>query len=213
MSSEETKKRILDAARAEFSERGYEGASIRRITERAGAQLGSARYHFGSKEDLFRSVFARHMRESGEDRAEYLRESGSRRGGSLTIEDAVRAYLEPLLNVQFETEGGRDFARLTARTVTDAGERSTRITREVLDPAVRETIESFRKALPELREPELHWSAFLATGALAMCSSNGARLERLSQGICDPSDQREVTEMLTRFIVGGVLALARRSNE
>ncbi len=213
MSGEETKKQILDAARAEFSERGYEGASIRRITERAGAQLGAARYHFGSKEDLFRSVFARHMREFGEDRAEYLRQSGSRRGGSLTIEDAVRAFLEPLLDVQFESEGGAEFARLTARTVSDSGERSARITREVFDPATRETIESFRKALPELREPELYWSVLLATGALAMCSSNGAWLERVSGGICNPSDHREVIENLTRFIIGGVLALARRSNE
>ncbi len=208
MVSEDTKGRILDAARAEFSKRGFEGASIRRITQRAGVQLGATRYHFGSKEDLFRAVFARHMREFQEDRTKYLREDSL-----TTIEDAVRAYIEPLLSVQFETQGGWEFARLTARTVSDAGERSTRITQKIFDPAAREIVESFRKALPELREPELYWSVFLATGALAMCSSNGARVDRLSEGICNSSDHREVIENLTRFIVGGVLALARRSNE
>ncbi|MGH7544247.1 MAG: TetR/AcrR family transcriptional regulator [Gemmatimonadota bacterium] len=47
---------LLEAARELFGERGYDGASIRAITDRAGTNLGSVTYHFGSKEALYHRV-------------------------------------------------------------------------------------------------------------------------------------------------------------
>jgi AcrR family transcriptional regulator len=49
---------LLDAARDLFAERGYDGASIRAITRRAGVNLGAVSYHFGSKEALYHAVIA-----------------------------------------------------------------------------------------------------------------------------------------------------------
>lgn len=50
---------LLDAAEAVFAERGFEGASVREITRRAGANLGAITYHFGSKAKLFNAVMLR----------------------------------------------------------------------------------------------------------------------------------------------------------
>ena len=47
---------ILDAAAAEFGERGFQGASISRITARAGVALGSFYTYFDSKEAVFRAL-------------------------------------------------------------------------------------------------------------------------------------------------------------
>jgi AcrR family transcriptional regulator len=47
---------LLEAARDLFADRGYDGASIRAITDQAGANLGSVTYHFGSKEALYHQV-------------------------------------------------------------------------------------------------------------------------------------------------------------
>lgn len=49
---------LLDAARELFAERGYDGASIRAITDRAGANLGAVTYHFRTKEALYHAVIA-----------------------------------------------------------------------------------------------------------------------------------------------------------
>lgn len=49
---------LLDAARELFAEHGYDGASIRAITRRAGVNLGAVTYHFGSKEALYHAVIA-----------------------------------------------------------------------------------------------------------------------------------------------------------
>lgn len=47
---------LLDAARELFAERGFDGASVRAITDRAGVNLGAVTYHFGSKEALYHRV-------------------------------------------------------------------------------------------------------------------------------------------------------------
>ena len=47
---------LLQAARDLFADRGYDGASIRAITDRAGVNLGAVTYHFGTKEALYNRV-------------------------------------------------------------------------------------------------------------------------------------------------------------
>ncbi len=50
---EDKRRRILDAAVAEFAERGYELASTNAITARAGVSKGLLFHHFGTKKDLY----------------------------------------------------------------------------------------------------------------------------------------------------------------
>ena len=45
-------KQILDAAVAEFLERGYAGASVNSIARRAGLTKGGVYHHFGSKDEI-----------------------------------------------------------------------------------------------------------------------------------------------------------------
>jgi AcrR family transcriptional regulator len=55
-----TQQAILDAAAAEFGERGFHEASISGITRRAGVALGSFYTYFDSKDAVFRAL-VRHM--------------------------------------------------------------------------------------------------------------------------------------------------------
>lgn len=210
MARADTKTRILDAAQAEFSDLGFDGASIRGIAQKADVQIAAIRYHFGSKEDLYRCVFARHAEEVLVRRDAYREEIAARTGKPDTRQ-AVDAMFGPLLGVRFEAEGGRSFAKLMANTVSNPDDRSTKLTKELFDPAARDIIAHIEKALPELKDSEAYWGFFLSVGCLAMLSSNGDRIERLSGGLCDPENQQEATENLTEFVVGGFEALAAKS--
>jgi TetR/AcrR family transcriptional regulator, regulator of cefoperazone and chloramphenicol sensitivity len=53
---EKTRDRILGAAGDEFAEHGFEGATIRAITERAGVNLAAVNYHFRDKSELYTRV-------------------------------------------------------------------------------------------------------------------------------------------------------------
>ncbi|HWQ10333.1 MAG TPA: TetR/AcrR family transcriptional regulator [Holophaga sp.] len=52
-----TRKALLEAALFCFSERGYEGTSLRMVAERAGKNTSLIAHHFGSKEELYLAVF------------------------------------------------------------------------------------------------------------------------------------------------------------
>jgi AcrR family transcriptional regulator len=54
---EATRARVLDAAAALFAEHGYAGTKMRDIAARAGANLASGHYHWGSKKALYLAVF------------------------------------------------------------------------------------------------------------------------------------------------------------
>jgi AcrR family transcriptional regulator len=54
--SEETRARLLDAAATVFSDKGYAGARLADIAERAGMHTPGVYYYFPSKEDLVEEV-------------------------------------------------------------------------------------------------------------------------------------------------------------
>ncbi|MFE5318854.1 TetR/AcrR family transcriptional regulator [Paenibacillus sp. NPDC056579] len=53
LQSEQTKKRVADAARGLFGQKGYKATSIEDIVEATGSSKGNIYYHFKSKEGLF----------------------------------------------------------------------------------------------------------------------------------------------------------------
>jgi AcrR family transcriptional regulator len=52
-----TRRRLLDAARAEFAEHGIAGARVDRIADAATSNKAQIYHYFGSKDDLFDAVF------------------------------------------------------------------------------------------------------------------------------------------------------------
>ena len=63
--TQETRRRLLAAAGEVFADRGFHAATIKEITDRAGASLASVNYHFSDKAELYAAV----MRRLAEDTA------------------------------------------------------------------------------------------------------------------------------------------------
>lgn len=117
-----TLQKLLDAAAAEFGERGYHEASIHGITQRAGAALGTFYTYFDSKEQVFRAL-VQHMgrltRQSIADRVAHApdRITAERMGIEAFIEFA-RAHknlYRIVMEAQFVAEDAyRDYYRIFA---------------------------------------------------------------------------------------------------
>jgi AcrR family transcriptional regulator len=74
-----TRDRILAAALAEFSAEGFAGARVARIARRARVNKRMLYHYFGNKDDLFREIFDRKLRE----RAGWITEAPADLGASL----------------------------------------------------------------------------------------------------------------------------------
>ena len=54
--SKDTQRRLLEAAGEVFADRGFHSATMKEITDRAGASLASINYHFSDKAELYAAV-------------------------------------------------------------------------------------------------------------------------------------------------------------
>jgi len=88
-----TRAAILAAARQLFAEEGYEGATVRAITGRAGANVASVAYYFGSKEGLYLEVVMEILAPLANRIQEILAGGTS---GSRRIQALLRAVFEHL---------------------------------------------------------------------------------------------------------------------
>ncbi len=84
---------LIEAGRELFARRGYDGASVRAITARAGANLGAITYHFGSK----RALYDRVVESSIEPLAPRVEAAARGAGGPLDrVGEVVRVYMDHL---------------------------------------------------------------------------------------------------------------------
>ena len=74
LAKQQTRLKVLAAARRLFSEQGYEGATIRDIAAAAGMSTGAVFANFTDKSDLFREIMADDM----EALTEAMRDAGAR---------------------------------------------------------------------------------------------------------------------------------------
>lgn len=74
--TEGTKRKIKDAATAEFTRHGPAGATIERIAKRAGVNKERVYNYFGSKDRLFSAVLRDEPDQGGRGRASRLRRGG-----------------------------------------------------------------------------------------------------------------------------------------
>ncbi len=85
-SDEATRERLLDAATALFSERGFRRVTVRDICRDAKANVSAVNYHFGDKLGLYREVMGRALRRVRGDPT-------TDPGKSASPEDKLRHYV------------------------------------------------------------------------------------------------------------------------
>ena len=97
--SQRTRERLLDAAERLFAERGFEGTSLRAVTQAAGASVSAAHYHFGSKEALLHATLLRRVEPVNRARLARLG-ALEERGGPVALEALLDCFLRPALEAR-----------------------------------------------------------------------------------------------------------------
>ena len=206
--SPDTRERILDAAETLFVEHGFEATSMRMITGRAGVNLASVNYHFGSKEALIQEVFRRRLTWLNEARLSALdrfeREAG---GAPLKAHQIVEAFFGVSLRMAADTEhGGHTFMRLLGRTYTEP----SAFVRQFLADEYAAVVPRFKQALfrslPDVPPEEILWRFHFMLGAMSYAIGGTDALQLVAEYELDEKDPGALARRLMPFLLGGLRA-------
>jgi AcrR family transcriptional regulator len=216
----ETRTRILDAAEELFMQHGFEGTSMRSLTARAGANLASVNYHFGSKNALIEAVFRRRLDPMNAARIAELdrleKEAAGRPGSStLSPEAIIRAFIGASLRMIEDTrDGGRNFIRLLGRTYTDPQKSIRALIGQLYAPAMERFKAAFERALPQMPREELVWRMHFMFGTLAYTLAATDTVQLIAG--CKPEDRydaRLLESRLAAFLLAGLRAPLHGAND
>jgi AcrR family transcriptional regulator len=197
---DETKRKILEAAGREFADRGFEGATVRAICERAGVNLAAINYHFGGKEALYeRAVLHAARCGSGPEAMPIDLE--------MPAEELLRGFIWHFLEdvVSLEEED-RWENLLMVREMTRPSAVSETLAREVIGPRFHLLREILRRLAPGADPLRVTALGFSVVGQCLFYRLAGAMAERLAGA---ETMGRLDVEYLTRHITGVVLAAIR----
>jgi len=205
----ETQTRILDAAETLFLLHGFEGASMRMLTARAGVNLAAINYHFGSKDALVEAVLRRRLDPMNANRIAALdRLESEALGRPLAPEAIIGAFVGTSLRmIEDARGGGRNFIRLLGRTYTDPDKKIRALIGQLYAPAMERYKAAFGRALPDLPAEELVWRMHFMFGTLSYTLAATDTVQLIAG--CKPEDRydaRLLEARLTAFLVAGLLA-------
>jgi AcrR family transcriptional regulator len=205
----ETQIRILDAAEELFMQHGFEGASMRMLTAKAGVNLAAINYHFGSKDALVEAVFRRRLDVMNAERIaelEHLEQAAA--GAPLSAEAIIRAFIGASLRmIEDARGGGRNFIRLLGRAYTEPAKPIRALIGQMYAPAMERFKAAFVRALPELPKDELVWRMHFMFGTLAYTLAATDTVQLIAGAKPeDRYDARLLEDRLTAFMNAGLLA-------
>jgi AcrR family transcriptional regulator len=207
MSQPDTKQRLLDAAEHLFARDGFHCTSLRALTTEAGTNLAAVNYHFGSKEALIEAVFERRLiplNTARRERLEAVREAARRQGVRPSVQETLRAFIEPTLEFRDIGPGARDFVILVGRALGEADGSLRGLFFRLMEPVLLLLFETLCDALPELPRTTIYWRLYFTMGAMAqvmcVCDSHLPQPE----GVAMVSDSQEMLQLLLPFITSGM---------
>lgn len=206
----DTPERILAAALEAFAALGFDGASLKEITDRAGANIAAVNYHFRSKDELIRQVLERYLGEINAARIEALERCIAEGApGGPGLEALIEALVRPMVSLSHGVADGRAIIRLLLQVRALPRGATNEIVAAQFDPVHERFIEALGRACPTLEREEVVWRYDFARGAmmhiLADLDPGMRRLARLSPCIAAADDETIIAQLVA-FVAAGFRA-------
>jgi AcrR family transcriptional regulator len=203
----ETLQQILDAAEYLFSKHGLHGVTLKDVAQRVGVHTSLLHYYFDDKKSLFDAVIARRAPVTSGRRMAALDQYERDAGDDVTVEGALRAFLDTDLDLYIEgDEGWRNYTQLGA-LISNTPEWGAETMDKHFDPVVLRLVGLLKKAMPGSCDEDVFWGYHFVTGALMLTLGRTGRIDKLSGGLCRSEDFAAVKGRMTTFMAAGMTAL------
>jgi AcrR family transcriptional regulator len=202
--SEQTRMRLLDAAREVFSQHSFQGATVREICRRAEANVAAVNYHFGSKEGLlaealnFSQLAALQKANVQADVCPKMR---------------LRLFLRDFMLMLLDEKNASAQCRIMARELADPTPALDQIVKEAIAPLHEFLNRLLREIVGDkVGETELRRCVYSIFGQCQFYRNSHPVLQRLHPKLrYDHKEIEAIAEHIAEFSLAGIKHLAKKS--
>ena len=202
---QDTKERLLKAAKELFVRKGFSGVSIREIAREAEANSALISYYFGDKEGLFKGVLESFVRPLNATRMAQF--AVLEKQADITVEEVVRAWVAPM----FLTPKSKNASPVVSLSLTLSAEYdklSEQIILDLYDEMNECFLRLLERCLPTASRASLVWRLYFLVGAALTASRPRAKsVHKLTHGMINHQDTEELVEQLVQFAAAGFKAI------
>ncbi|MDA3961711.1 MAG: TetR family transcriptional regulator [Planctomycetota bacterium] len=206
-----TRQTLIDVASTLFAEQGFDGVSLRTITDAAATNVAAVSYHFGGKDGLIEAVMAAVFTPINDERISRL--DAALASGTADLETLVRAFIEPSFGALRDPEGAQTNLALSARLFLES-DRGHGLIRSHFGPVLERFRDALGPLVPHLPPESIMWRLRLTVGsALHVLQGWRRHRQRAAKGKDLASVLLRGREELIVFAVAGFQAGAPLSTQ
>ena len=203
-SDSETLDRILVAAESLFAEQGYDGTTLRQITQGAKVNLAAVNYHHGDKESLYLEILRRRIQPINQRRLAML-DAAEQQAGAQPV--PLATLMDTLARPLFELYAGSDDsarhgARLVGRALVEPLPFMDAFLAAEFQPSLTRLGQALRRHSPALTPEDFLWRFSFVVGALQHTLATLHRMKSLTRGICLDNDHAAALPRFVHFATG-----------
>lgn len=200
-----TRNRILSAAEQLFTTRGFAGVTMREVARRAGTNVASAHYHFGSKEGLVIEMLRHRIAPINAERLRLLDDAKLQSEGKPLKPIVIfKALLLPIGEAATGSSGPDSrFMQLVGRSFTEPASFLEKVHRRLFRELADIFMVELRRTHPQANEEDLFWNLHFVVATMLGALANHRRLAPFSGGICQDKNVAEMIQRLIVFAAGG----------
>ena len=202
--SEQTRARLVEAAREVFSEHGFQGATVREICRRADANVAAVNYHFGSKEALLAEVL-------NFSQLSAMQSANIEADGCPEVR--LRLFIRDFMLMLLDEKSASRQCRMMARELADPTPALDKIVREALAP-LHEFLGRLVNEIvgDSVNEAEQLRCVFSILGQCSFYYHSEPVLQRLHPELrYDRDEIAAIAEHIADFSLNGLKALGKKT--
>jgi TetR/AcrR family transcriptional regulator, regulator of cefoperazone and chloramphenicol sensitivity len=201
--SEQTRMRLLDAAREVFSQYGFQGATVREICRRADANGAAVNYHFGSKEGLLTEAL------NFSQLAELQKDNVK---SAECPKKRLRLFLRDFMLMLLDEKNASSQCRIMARELADPTPALDQIVSEAIAPLHTFLGKLLREIVgDQVSETELRRCVYSILGQCQFYRHSHPVLQRLHPKLrYDHKEIDAIAEHIADFSLAGIKHLAKK---
>ena len=195
-----TQGRILEAAGEQFAGRGFRGATVRMICERAGVNISAIKYHFGGKEELYSEVL-RFWHEYAIKKYPPLFGVGE----DVTSDEKLRAFIRSLLFRLLDKGKPAWFGKLMAREMAEPTRAFDRMVQDVMRPLNKLLASIVQKIVGDsVSETEILRCCTSIIGQCVYYYNSRYMTQLFRQDVSSPEEIERIADHIMHFSLKGL---------